>query len=122
MLTIILSDTLTIGITFAHPTDFLLDETRMDNAKNWVSTKMRYTHCEIYTIDENGGLKPNVKLIADGLAKCALGDNFQKRVGRKIALTRALKKTNLLKAERQKVWIAYLMRNSNLLHEPVVTH
>ena len=116
MLTIILSDILTLGITFAHPTDFLLDA-----PNDAVGKKIRYTHCEIYTIDENGGLKPHVKLIGEGLAKCAVGDNFQKRIGRKIALTRALKKTHLTKEQRMQVWMGYLTRNC-AVGTALVTH
>ena len=118
MLTIQLSDTLVLGITFAHPTDFQLDESKFCTD----GTKVRYTHCEIYTIHENGGLRPEVTLIADGLAKCAAGDNFQKKVGRKIALTRALQKTDLSKEQRMLVWMGYLTRNDAPLSELVVTH
>src|SRR3990167_4374060 len=100
MIQITLSDTRILTVTFAHPTDFYLDE-------HDKSGEIRYTYCEIFELDEAG--EPILK--AEGVAKCAAGDNFQKRVGRKIALTRALKKMDLNKTERSMVWLRYLLRN-----------
>lgn len=41
-----------------------------------------------------------------GDAKCSPKDNFSRRIGRKIAFTRAIKQ--LPREQRQKLWIAYL--------------
>lgn len=48
-----------------------------------------------------------------GIAACVVGDNFNKEVGRKIALTRALKKAGLPKDVRADVWIAYFDRGTS---------
>lgn len=45
-----------------------------------------------------------------GVAACVEGDNFNKEVGRKIALTRALKKAEIPKPVRADIWIAYFSR------------
>lgn len=45
-----------------------------------------------------------------GLAACADGDTFNKEIGRKVALTRALKEAKLNKSTRTEVWNMYFNR------------
>jgi hypothetical protein len=44
-----------------------------------------------------------------GTAQCATGDQFDRRVGRKVSLTRALEK--LSKDARTQIWLAYRAYN-----------
>lgn len=113
---ITLSDDLTLELRFAHPTDFYLDETTKFAGLGGKQMKVRYTHCEIFKLDE----ADEPCLISEGVAKCSAGDNFQKKVGRKIALTRALNKAGLSKAERSLVWLGYLLRNVKPMEAEVV--
>lgn len=43
-------------------------------------------------------------VVGYGVASCAPGDNFNKVIGRKLALARALKDAGLNKAERTAIW------------------
>ena len=96
LLTVDLGKT-TLGVAFEHP--------RV--TENNGTQKPIATRCQLYGI-RNGG---EPLRIAEGKATCSHLDNFRKSVGRKIALTRALKKlTTLTKDERAKVWAAYLNR------------
>lgn len=48
-----------------------------------------------------------VLAIGEGISACHPGDQFNKVIGRKLALARALKDAKLNKAERTAVWDAY---------------
>lgn len=61
------------------------------------------TECIISTIDEKGDRHP----IAEADAFCSVLDNYSKNKGRKISLTRALKKTNMSVEARRLVWNMY---------------
>jgi len=63
----------------------------------------RETSCQIHKL-----LGKDKELISDGLATCGLSDQFQKEVGRKKSLTRALSKYK--KDFRLVVWNAYFNR------------
>src|ERR1043166_6452814 len=58
--------------------------------------------------------KPSTKLEAIGLRKLGSTDQPIKRVGRKIALTRALSSLNLTKEQRKLFWEIYLTNKNNL--------
>ena len=75
------------------------------------------TKCRLFGIREGG----EPILLAKGKADCSPLDNFNKSKGRKLALTRALKKlTTLTKLERQAVWEAYLnRRNTDVVAQAV---
>lgn len=77
------------------------------NEETGLVVNLPLTVCEI---EEVRGL--NVDVVASAGAKCALGDRFEKEVGRKIALTRALALLNLPKSVRQNAWLAYFGRNN----------
>ena len=83
-----------LGIVFEH--------VRGDNHQPYA------TKCKLFGV--RTGAEP--VLLAKGTAKCSYLDNFQKCVGRKIALTRALGKLSTLsKADRKAVWDAYRNRS-----------
>jgi hypothetical protein len=48
-----------------------------------------------------------------GLAACAQGDTFNKDIGRKVALTRAMKDAKLEKYIRTEIWSKYFNRGHN---------
>ena len=60
------------------------------------NTTTKETICQLIDIDNN--------VIASGIAKAGHGDQFCKRTGRKLALTRALKQCNYDKTTRAKIW------------------
>lgn len=92
------SNNYTVKFTFRH--------TKLDNL-------MEINHRFIHAVTQCD-LTVNDKSFA-GVAACVVGDNFNKEVGRKIALTRALKKADLPKDVRADVWIAYFNRgNANV--------
>ena len=96
----------TIGIQFRHRFG--------ESILNGIKSKSRMTHCGIYDIS---GLKPEDKpvKISSGMARCSDKDQFNREVGRKISLTRALlegdhflsQKTFEAKVLREFVWLAY---------------
>lgn len=51
------------------------------------------------------------QVIAEKVAVCYFKDKFEKRVGRKIALSRALTASHLPKEERKEIWDTYLKKN-----------
>lgn len=69
------------------------------------------TDCEIYVLHELGGLEQST-LAATGHGLCKFPDRFAKALGRKAALTSALRKKNQKKSlfgreERYLIWQAY---------------
>lgn len=48
--------------------------------------------------------------ISCALAECSENDNYNKNIGRKISLQRALNNLNLSKGEKQEFWNVYLGR------------
>jgi hypothetical protein len=70
-------------VYFKHyPTDEGTIVGMMDNHKNYYTLFSGRTEC---IIEKDG------EILAEGEAFCGLGDHFDKAVGRKISLTRALK-------------------------------
>lgn len=59
------------------------------------------TECMVLVMGEDGPEKASM-----GVAVCSRGDNFDRKVGRKISLTRALKKFD--KSFRTMTWEQYL--------------
>jgi hypothetical protein len=59
----------------------------------------KVTYCYLYD--------PDGVQVGQGVAACHPTDNFNKIVGRKLALSRALKNAGLGKAERTKVWESF---------------
>jgi hypothetical protein len=57
--------------------------------------------------EEHFGIKEGFKLVSVDVAKCSYEDVFEKRQGRKIALSRSLKGMNLTKEERKQIWDKY---------------
>lgn len=49
-----------------------------------------------------------------GLALCSESDNFCRRIGRKVALARALKNAGLNKPDRARAWSAYFANTNDL--------
>lgn len=52
----------------------------------------------------------NDEVIGTGWAYCVQGDQFNKEIGRRLALTRALSNSELDKESRRSVWVAYFDR------------
>jgi hypothetical protein len=53
------------------------------------------------------------KILGKGTSHCSKGDIFNKEVGRKLALTRAVKQTTLTKDQRTAMWNDYFNRKQN---------
>ncbi len=100
-----------IGLGFRHPSTLipLSDEAIHKNGPT--HRKLRSTVCQVYELfHTDTHIKPIATLLAEGEAVCGLitiSEQFNKEKGRKIALTRALKKTDLTKYERSIVWDMY---------------
>ena len=62
--------------------------------------KCRKTYCLITKDD----------IAIGGFAHCSIKDNFNKAMGRKVSLTKALTKSGLSKESRKAVWHAYFYR------------
>lgn len=92
-----------IGMTFRHR-KYSKPTLNSEIAKRFMNG---FTRCEIYTIDGR-----DAKLIASGIGVAKFPDTFCKALGRKYALTSALRNkigTGLVfnKGERQAIWEAY---------------
>lgn len=72
---------------------------QVTNNLNQVSCNNGFTECFIKDTDG--------KVYANTTAICSGEDNFNKNVGRKISLARALNEINISKTERQQVWHDY---------------
>lgn len=69
---------------------------------------IRTTLCQLF---ELGADKKDLKLLADGLSVCSILDNFDKRIGRNLALEDALNPKKFDRATRAVIWDAYLNRD-----------
>jgi hypothetical protein len=49
-------------------------------------------------------------VMTKGIAACLQGDKFEKEVGRKLSLTRALSESGLVRSVRKHVWNTYFNR------------
>jgi len=98
MITISLS-TRTLGIEFTHNRGHLIEV--VDRSKKLVETN-GYTECEVVEIVGN-----HKRALSIGRASCSLHDQFNKEIGRRIALTRALKEAELEREDRKTVWTVY---------------
>lgn len=81
--------------------------------KETLPVKLNGYKCSIYERPEND--RNDRTLLAEGSAFCSPYDNENGKVGRKIALGRAIKETDLNKDERFQIWQAVL----NLVELPV---
>ena len=92
-----------VGVSFSHPTvKKVVPTTRMSMSPE---VTRRTTHCEVWELSADNSAKP--KLIAHSIVTTHYLDTFKRGIGRKVALTRALKFTNLTKFERMLVWETY---------------
>lgn len=73
---------------------------------------VRATLCSVFEINET---RKTVELLATGRATCSILDNFDKAVGRKIALGEALQGLIMTKGSRAAIWEAYLDRDTDPL-------
>lgn len=97
-----------LGISFRHSvTEVALPRDARERRLNLVPRfrKTRGTYAEAYQIVGQG-----TRWLAEGSAILGEGDQFNKAMGRKVALTRLLKILNLEKKDREKVWEAYRNR------------
>lgn len=69
------------------------------------------TSCSIEIVDTGGRFNDSGKTISESKAICDPRDNFDKSVGRKIALRRAME--NIGKSERQAIWSGYFSKVSS---------
>jgi len=76
-------------------TDKYLIRWQYDRTQN---SPTRFTYC--YLLDGEYG-------VSVGYARCTVNDNFDKDKGRKISLARVLKKAEIPKEERTKIWETY---------------
>mgnify|MGYP001571168224 CR=1 FL=1 len=65
---------------------------------------IRYTHCELFILSDD---RVTLAKLARGVARCSPLDQFCRETGRKVALTDALRKSDLKKADREIVWKWY---------------
>ncbi len=70
----------------------------------------RFTTCQLFDLGSETSGKVSTFLVTEAVATCHPFDQFRKSAGRKVALTRALAKLKLSKADRTTVWNAYLNR------------
>lgn len=87
-----------VGIFFAHLTS---------------ETGQRSTVATIAYLDAEG---KKGAVIKQESVRCSLQDNFCKATGRKLALTRALERSFLMRGDRTNIWDAYFSRDSVAAH------
>lgn len=68
----------------------------------------RTTTCSIEKVTAGGRFKDDGQVIATGIASCDSRDNFDKSIGRRLSMKRAMNKSNFSRAERIRIWEAYL--------------
>lgn len=122
MLSVTLSSGRTMEIRFTHslPLDVLKEmndkgEHRRSRARSTdmlaLSAYRRLTHCEINELTYTGGSGLNTivnrRLVSEGLAICHPKDRFERRSGRKLALTNALTNAAFDVNDREAIWSAY---------------
>jgi hypothetical protein len=99
--------TRTLGICFIYK-DMMVPIIEGFKLSGPTHREERATKCEIVEVDPKIARKYTV--LSDGLARCCYKDNFKKDIGRKIALSRAIKKLDFSKFERTMIWESYLNR------------
>jgi len=72
---------------------------------------VKVTKCNVEVVESGGRFDDNGKKIGESVAICDPRDNFDKSVGRKIALQRAL--VEIDKSTRAKIWSAYFTKISH---------
>lgn len=80
-----------------------------NQAINFMHTRIedrRATVCQIVNVDSDG----NTSVVSESASMCNPRDNFSKEFGRKLALTKALRKSNYNKSERALIWQSYFSR------------
>lgn len=80
-----------------------------NQAINFMHTRIedrRATVCQIVSIDSGG----NTSVLSEAASMCNPRDNFSKDIGRRLALTKALRKSNYSKSERSLIWQSYFSR------------
>jgi len=93
----------THAIMFSH-INISADYDLADWNPNWVSAKEhRATICEIVELDG----EKIINKLAKGIARCNPLDNYNKEIGRKNSLTKALNNSNYGKVDRKRIWRAY---------------
>lgn len=100
-----------LGITWDHPKVLRAtptDLTMPGGAAVLEVQERRATVCVIYEVDAATG-KPE-KEVSKAVLNCYFRDRFEREVGRKLTLRRALVFTNLNREERGVVWHAYHAR------------
>lgn len=100
----------TLGIAFKHEPKmkiigFVPNRNYAATQGEPIKKEIRTTKCEIYEV-----VGTDARLVGHAKAECSLTDNFNKAVGRKVALTRALEFMKMGKAYRTIVWEAYNTR------------
>ena len=98
--------------------DYVIDFTPENNGPGEAGR----TECTISIVE---GYEPLVRTtVAMGIARCSPQDQYNRELGRKISLGRAVKdltgRAKLLKEERRVVWEAYFNRKSRLGDGPIV--
>jgi hypothetical protein len=66
------------------------------------------TNCIVYKVHSGGMFNTDGVKVSEGMAVCDTRDQFVKEDGRKVSMTKALKKLN--KKDREKVWAYYFCR------------
>src|SRR5205814_7263090 len=115
MISVTLPDGFRIGIVFRYnhvPTGI---EGHLAIDRRMVPT--RETYVEIIHLDENGRAQSEPPL-AVGYVRCDSRDNFNRELGRKRALTRALFYSFFDRSERAVIWNAYHARGASMMSEP----
>ena len=102
-----------IGISFSHPTvveKYLMGHTSDGTAVYAPPTEVRTTHCRVseLELEEDGKTVKTETLLIEGEARCHPGDRFNRAIGRKFALERAMilaeEKDLLTHSERATIW------------------
>ena len=99
MLKLKISDTKHVFLTFVHEQY----DTILKDALTGIQLR-GITIAKIYA-NHNDGYP-----VGTGVAWCSVHDNFNKAKGRKVALTNALKKTDLTQWERKTLWTEYFTK------------
>lgn len=88
-----------VAVMFKHP--------RTDIGSKKEPVIQRSTTCTIAYLGEDG--RPG-QPVATATVVCSPQDNFCKETGRKLALTRALRRSFFMRADRVAIWAAYFRR------------
>lgn len=83
---------------------------RINFSYNEGDHNIRITNCKIEKVVAGGRFDEGGSVIGTGKAICDSRDRFEKRIGRKMALSRAIK--DLPKSERTSIWSAYFSKTN----------